>query len=62
MLKQIRPKINNLLPLNDNCEVICQCVVERNEEDGSPEINFQSNLIKDLSSINASLDVDIYIL
>jgi hypothetical protein len=61
LLEKIEPKIKNFSKIENNCEVECQCIIEGNEEDGSPEINIPPHLIKKLSFINAGIDVDIYI-
>ncbi len=63
LFEKIGPEIKNFPKLDENnCEVVCQCIIEGNsEEDGYPEIYFSPNLIKKLSIINASIDVDIYI-
>jgi len=61
LFEKIGPNIKNFTQLENNCEVQCSCIIEGDEEDGNPEINFPSNLIKKLSLINASIDVDLYI-
>jgi hypothetical protein len=61
LFEKIGPNIKNFSQLVNNCEVQCSCIIEGDEEDGNPEINFPSNLIKKLSLINASIDVDLYI-
>jgi len=63
LFEKIGPEIKNFSQLEEkNCEVVCQCIIEGDyEEDGYPEIYFSPNLIKNLSLINASIDVDLYI-
>jgi hypothetical protein len=63
LFDKIGPEIKRFSQLEENdCRVVCQCIIEGNsEEDGYPEINFSPNLIKKLSIINASIDVDLYI-
>ena len=61
LLERIGPNIKNFSQLGDNCEVQCSCIIEGEEEDGTPEIGFPSSLIQKLSLLNASIDVDLYI-
>ena len=61
LFEKIGPNIKNFPQLGNNCEVQCSCIIDGDEDDGNPEINFPSNLIKKLSLINASIDVDLYI-
>ena len=61
LFEKIGPEIKNFPKIENTCEVECSCIIEGNEEDGSPEINFPPGLIKKLSLINAGIDVDMYL-
>lgn len=61
LFKRIRPKIKNFSLIEKKCEVVFDCIVEGDLDDGNPELNFPTRLIKDFSLINASLDIDLYL-
>jgi len=64
LFEKIGSNIKNFALLGKNCEVQCSCYIKGDNEveDYNPEINLTSDLIKKLSLINASIDVDLYIL
>ncbi len=61
LLNKIRPIKHNFLRFSINYEPILSCVVYIYDGD-RPPLNFSQEIIKELSEINASIDVDLYIL
>lgn len=58
VFNRINPNISNFKSLNGDFKVICQGIIEGDE---NPELHLPVDIIHMLSSINASFDVDMYI-
>jgi Domain of unknown function (DUF4279) len=61
---KIKNNKKNFRLLYNDCKVKCSCIIEGdkgNEEDYNPEIGFPPNLIKDLSDINADLEIELFL-
>lgn len=58
LLLRIEAQQENIKKLKNQCDVICQCVVEGDE---NPILNFSQKCIKGLEQIGAELDIDLYI-
>ncbi len=57
LLDRIKPFSDKLLKLQ-NCEIQFDCIIEGDE---NPELSFSNDLMRDISNLNASLDIDMYV-
>ncbi len=55
---RIKPSIDKFMQLQKESEIYFNCVIEGNE---NPELNFSNELIQLINSIQANLDIDMYI-
>lgn len=60
LINRVKSKTREFSQLK-NCDVMFECIINGDEGDGMPEINIPNKIIIDIATLNASLDIDLYL-